>query len=182
MFQRLDVLLVPSTGIDATPRVIPEALSAEYRHCVSLRRHPGVAPAKAAACLHHRRPRRTRPDATRVDTNAAPLQVLRSEARAIYERRFTLTRYLEAIGSVLESAGARCSSTRRTNPSRAWMFLSCTSSGIDATPRADPGSAFGRSTRHLRIAAAASRSCSAKAAACLHHPPTPPHSPEHYAS
>ena len=112
---RLDVLLVPSSGIDATPRVIPEALSAGVP--VICDRCGGIPellseggglltpPADAAALAQ---------TLCAVTGSAAPVKCS-APRRALSERRFTLTRYLEEIGSVLESAGARCSSTRRIN-------------------------------------------------------------------
>lgn len=110
----LDVLVVPSRRNEATPRVIPEAFSAEV--VVVASRTGGItelvtdgfngflaAPALPEALADTLR-----------RVLAADLDDIRSQARACWEERFTLTRYQESVCAVLEECLPRKSTWKQT--------------------------------------------------------------------
>lgn len=109
VLQRLDLLTVPSNSLDATPRVIPEALSVGVP--VLAYRSGGIPEVLAEgaggiftpAANSHALAQRI----TELVASPDRLLQLRQDARRAFEQRFTLDRYAKAIGSVLESAVTR---------------------------------------------------------------------------
>ncbi len=111
----LDLLIVPSKPVDATPRVIPEALSAGVP--VIAYRIGGIPEVLGDGDGGILVPPGDVPALARVvgQLIADPERVsrLRERARQSYERRFTLDRYVQEIATVLESELVRLESSRR---------------------------------------------------------------------
>lgn len=111
VLNRLDVLVVPSRSLDATPRVIPEALSAGVS--VAAYRTGGI-PEMLGDDLGVLSPAGDPRELAR-----GILQLLnrpddvRQRNRMAYQQRFTLDRYVREIGTVLDSELARFSNNPR---------------------------------------------------------------------
>jgi glycosyltransferase involved in cell wall biosynthesis len=97
----LDLLIVPSAGMEAAPRVIPEAFSARVPVIASeIGGIPEMVEHGVTGFLVP--PRSPQALATAIeDALSKDLQSIRTNARACWERRFTLARYRESICSVV---------------------------------------------------------------------------------
>ncbi len=111
----LDLLVVPSRPVDATPRVIPEAMSAGIP--VIAYRTGGipellgdgeggvlVQPGDAGALAR---------EVGQLLADPERVSRISGRARRSYQRRFTLDRYVQEIATVLESELPRLASNRR---------------------------------------------------------------------
>ncbi len=114
VLSRLDLLVVPSRSLDATPRVIPEALSAGVP--VVAYRTGGIpellgdqsdvlTPADDPVALGSR--------ILEILSDREDLRERGRIARRTYLRRFTVDRYVQEIGTVLESELSRFSNNPR---------------------------------------------------------------------
>jgi glycosyltransferase involved in cell wall biosynthesis len=116
VLRSLDLLVVPSLDIDATPRVIPEALSTGLP-VIAYRSGgiPEMLEGFDGALLAPPNPEALASVIRDLVTNPNRLEELRHSARRLYEDRFTLARYGREIASALEAEIA-CRDRLRNGP------------------------------------------------------------------
>lgn len=108
-FSQLDLLVVPSADIDSTPRVIVEALagglpvvafpSGGIPEIVEDRTTGFLAKARSAAALAGR-------IRSVLSMGLRPLREVSERGQAAWEERYTLERFQEAVGDVIETASS----------------------------------------------------------------------------